>query len=335
MRAKKLAKFLRVIELLGRPTGATIDEMKTELEISRKSVYDQLNFIRDDMRFHVREEVPVIGSGSKRFSLSREDVTRAGNLKVPQINLNLSEIAALYFLKSSNSLYQGTEIQDEIDKAFVKLDQYMPDEFGEKIGSIAGAFVTSPKFAKDYSDKEEILETLITAIAKQRTCLVTYHAYGKDQVKTYRIAPLQLFEHHGGLYLFSQIVKYGEIRMQAIERIQHLKMEDETFVRPEDFNAEKRLNAAFGLIYDDPVEVKIWISADLARYVKERRWAEKQTFTDQNDGSTILEMKTSGWYEVKRWILSLGSNAQLISPEELRKDYEDEIKAMLKDRSSR
>lgn len=327
MRAKKLAKFLRVIELLGRPTGATIAEMEEELEISRKSVYDQLNFIRDDMRFHVNEEVPVLG-GNKRFSLSKEDVTRAGKIKVPAINLNLSEIAALYFLKSSTSLYQGTEIQDEIDKAFVKLDQFMPDEFGEKIGGISGAFVASRHFAKDYSDKEEILDTLVTAIANQKTCLVTYHAFGVDKVKKYRIAPLQIFEHQGGLYLFSQIVRFGDIRMQAIERIQNLEMENETFEKPEDFDAETLLNSAFGLTYDDPISLKIWFSSDQARYVKERRWSNDQSFVDQDDGSTILEMKTSGRYEVKRWLLSFGAEAKILEPAALVDNLTDEITRM-------
>jgi predicted DNA-binding transcriptional regulator YafY len=266
--------------------------------------------------------------GGKRFSLSREDVTRAGKLKVPNINLSLSEIAALYFLKSSSGLYQGTEIQVEIDKAFVKLDHFVPDEFGAKVGSVAGAFVTSRRFAKDYSDKEEILDTLVTAITNQQTCLVTYHAFAENHVKTYRIAPLQLFEHHGGLYLFSQIVKFGDIRMQAVERIKSIEMEYETFERPDDFNAEERLCSAFGLDYDDPIEAKIWISGDQARYVKERRWAKEQTFTDQEDGSTILEMKTSGWQEIKSWILSMGSDAMLIEPENLRLNLASEISKM-------
>jgi len=34
-------------------------------------------------------------------------------------------------------------------------------------------------------------------------------------------------------------------------------------------------------------------------------------------------MKTSGWYDVKRWILSFGPEAELLEPEEMR----EEIKA--------
>lgn len=63
--------------MLGQLTGATVAEMEERLDLSRKGVYDLLNFIRDDMLFHIHEETPILGGG-KRFSLAREDGVRAG-----------------------------------------------------------------------------------------------------------------------------------------------------------------------------------------------------------------------------------------------------------------
>jgi predicted DNA-binding transcriptional regulator YafY len=88
------------------------------------------------------------------------------------------------------------------------------------------------------------------------------------------------------------------------------------------------LDAAFGLTYDDPVTLKVWFSADQARYVKERQWAAEQSFDDQADGSTVLSMKTSGWYEVKRWILSFGRDAKLLEPVNLKQDILEETLSM-------
>ena len=51
-------------------------------------------------------------------------------------------------------------------------------------------------------------------------------------------------------------------------------------------------------------------------------------FSDQDDGCTVLDMKTSGWYEVKRWILSFGAEAKVLGPEELRDDIAKEISSM-------
>jgi predicted DNA-binding transcriptional regulator YafY len=89
---------------------------------------------------------------------------------------------------------------------------------------------------------------------------------------------------------------------------------------PEDFKPDELLEAGFDIVYDDPLEVKIWFSADQARYVKDRNWAKNQKFTDQPDGSLILDMKTSGWWHVKKWVMSFGAEAKVLEPEGLKNE---------------
>jgi hypothetical protein len=36
-------------------------------------------------------------------------------------------------------------------------------------------------------------------------------------------------------------------------------------------------------------------------------------------------MKTSGWWDVKKWVLSYGTEAEVIEPEELRGEILDEL----------
>jgi predicted DNA-binding transcriptional regulator YafY len=79
------------------------------------------------------------------------------------------------------------------------------------------------------------------------------------------------------------------------------------------------------MIYDDPLEATIWFSADQARYIQERQWSHEQKITKRKDGSILLQIKTSGWYDVKKWILSFGSEAELLEPEALRREITEEI----------
>jgi predicted DNA-binding transcriptional regulator YafY len=90
------------------------------------------------------------------------------------------------------------------------------------------------------------------------------------------------------------------------------------------------LQQSFGMVYDDSVEVTIWFSADQARYIREQQWSGQQNITGCKDGSIELWMKTSGWHDVKRWLLSFGSDARLIAPENLRIDIRNEAEAVLK-----
>ena len=146
-------------------------------------------------------------------------------------------------------------------------------------------------------------------------------------MKSFKIDPLHFFENDGGLYLFVNTTAFGEIRTLAVERIHEIEKTGSTFEYPKDFDAEERLESAFDIVYEEPLEVKIWFSANQARYIKERTWSKTQKIEDQEDGSIILSMRTSSWWDVKRWVLSYGREAKVLEPEELKKEIIDEVKA--------
>ena len=84
------------------------------------------------------------------------------------------------------------------------------------------------------------------------------------------------------------------------------------------------------MFYDDPLEVKIWFSAGQARYIRERQWSQEQKITKLKDGSIVLWMKTSGWYDVKKWVLSFGAEAIVLEPQHLQDKVRNEVEKMLK-----
>ena len=86
------------------------------------------------------------------------------------------------------------------------------------------------------------------------------------------------------------------------------------------------LERAFGMVCDDPLEVQIWFSTDQARYIQERKWAMEQKISKRKDGSIVVWMRASGWYDVKRWILSFGQDAEILEPQELRGEILEELK---------
>ena len=109
-----------------------------------------------------------------------------------------------------------------------------------------------------------------------------------------------------------------------MERIRELTVTDLDFTYPKGFKPEERLDNAFGIICDVPIKARIWFSKDQARYIRQRRWAKQQKIIEKDDGSIILEMKTSGWLEVKRWILSFGKDAEVLEPIKLRNELKGE-----------
>ena len=320
----RLLKLLKALDLLARPTGVTIKELSQNLGIDRKSVYRLIGLIEDLQVPLYDEKLP--GDREKRWRLVDSYVKKLPNLTVPDPKLTLPEIISLYLLKGEAGIFKGTEIQARIDCAFEKIGQGAPIELAKQIGKIRTLFApSSSKLAKDYSGKEEIIDCCTNAMLRKKTCYVQYHSFSDDTLKNFKIDPLCFFENNGGLYLFVRATSFDEIRILALERICGLELTESDFDFPEHFKPDELLGSGFDIVYDDPLEVKIWFSADQARYIKERKWAKNQRFTDQADGSLILEMKTSGWWHVKKWVMSFGGDARVLEPRKLRSEIIDEF----------
>lgn len=324
MRGKNIIKLIRAIDLLGKHNGVTIAELSEKLGKDRRSVYRLIDTI-EELGIPIYDEKTL--EREKRWKIEENYLKKLPNLNIPDINLTLSEIISLYLVRSHVRLFKGTDIEKKLNSAFAKIDRFVPEGLYEKLDRIKTLFVPISKFAKDYSGKQEIIDRLTEAMLHQKACLVKYHSFLHDRISEFKIDPLYFFEYNGGLYIFVRAVSYEDILTFAIERFREVTVTDKTFEYPGDFNPEERLGYAFGITANDPIEAKIRFSADQARYIKERKWAQNQKIITQKDGSIIIELKTSGRWDVKRWVMSYGADAEVLEPEDLRMEVAAELKA--------
>ncbi len=325
---KNVVNILEAVELFSSSTGATVSEVTKKLGIARRTFYnlikslEYLGFPVYDVKLPLEKE--------KRWKLDESYVKKLPNINIPDLKLELSEILALHMIKNEAKTYRGTEIEKKIESAFAKLSGFIPTETVKKLTRIRRIFVPMGKLSKDYSGKEGTIDQLTEAMIGQKSCYVVYHSFDRDETVNFAIDPLCFFENEGGLYLFYQSSSFKDIRILAVERIKKLTTTEKDFDYPADFDPEERLNKAFNIVSDDPIKAKIWFSKDQARYVKERKIADKYEIEDQSDGSIILDIDTSGSWELKRWVLSFGMEAEILEPEDLRQKIADELKTCIK-----
>jgi predicted DNA-binding transcriptional regulator YafY len=327
MRLKMIKKLVDAITLLSQPTGTTISALCERLDIDKRQAYRVIDEIQSEFKIMIEKDKALLG-GEIRYYLDKEFTRRLSEIKVADLNLTLAEIISLYFIKGHARLYRGTDIETNIERAFSKLDVFVPEGLSEKLDNIKTLFMSADKLTKDYTGKEKTIEKLTDAVLQQRTCIVDYNSFSSGKVKTFNIDPLKLFDWNGGLYLWIRVSEYDDIRTLAVERINNISITRKEFSRPNNFNPDELMEDTFGIIYDDPVSVKIHFCAKQAPYIQERQWCKNQNIEILKDGSIILTMNTSGWYDIKKMILSFGPDAELLEPADKRQEIKEAIKQM-------
>jgi len=315
MRGKQLIKMLKALELLSKPTGASIQNMAKELSIDVRSVYRMLDSMQD-MGFPIWDEkIPM--DKKKQWKIEDSFLLKLPNIKIPDFNLTYIEIIILYMLKNESSFFKNTEIEKYIKSAFFKINQSIPSVTKKLLDKINGLFITKTLPSKSYIGKEKIIQELIEFMIKSESCLLKYNSFYDNELKSMEIDPLHFFENKGGLYIIVRKTGLNDIRILAVERIIDIEGINISFDYPKNLNPKKFLDSSFDLITGKQFHVQIWFSKKIARYIKERNWSCTQEIKNNEDGSIIISMQTSGWVDIKSWILSYGSSATVLKPQKL------------------
>jgi predicted DNA-binding transcriptional regulator YafY len=327
---KNLVKLLRAIDLLSRPSGASIKELQDGLGISRRSVYRMFDILESLIFPLYDQDRP--GEKEKRWGLQEDFLHRMPNLRIPDMKLTPREMLVLYFLLSQDRIFANTAVGDHLFSIRQKLAAIMPTDYltAAQSDRIESLFASGSLHPKSYEGMETSIDTLLEAVVERKVCKITYEALSHGKRRSYEIHRLRLFEHHGGLYVFVTVPAKDAVRILAVDRLKRITLTDETFDEPSDFDPESVLGHTFDLTLGDPVTAVIHFSPEGARRVKNRRWSATQNFEEHSDGSVTLTMETSGRDDVVRWVLSFGHNAELLKPIGLRSALEEELVQLLK-----
>ena len=321
MRLDPLVRLLKLHKLLSRASGATFEELQKETGASRATVFRLLNAIEATGDAVAREVLP---DRRTRYSLYDPFRKKAGGEH--SFRIARDELIAIQFVRRYARLFRGTELEEDIDNVFKKIEGTIDPRYYGMLRRAERLFLPALKGVKDYTTGEVagIIDELANAILLERKCDTRYDSFNAGRIIELRIDPLHFFEFNGGLYLFARADGRKDVRMYAIERFRKVERTEEKYEYPEGFDPFTRLEGTFSIFdQEKPTAFRIRFSEKQAKYVAERRWAAKQKIETQPDGSIILTMTTMGHWDVIRWVLSHGSDAELLEPADLRKEIRE------------
>jgi proteasome accessory factor B len=314
----RLARLTRLVQLLAsHPDGMRVADIAKRVDMSVRTVYRDLGALEREL------EIPTWSEGGTWGVLDAAFL--------PPLKLSLAEAMAV-FLAARLTVRYADKYDPDLAAAFEKLERGLPPALAEHVERTLDTLQAAP-----HDDRFSGHVHLLTrAWAERRVVEIDYEPARYEArpaerrratVRPYLIEP-SLQTH--ALYLIGWDEDRAGMRTFKIERIRDVSITPRGFEAPEAGTIEATLRRAWDIIADqDPVEVVLRFSPAVAARVSETTWHPSQRLETGPDGWLTWRATVSGTIEIRLWILSWGSDVEVVAPADLRADVRDTLRTAL------
>jgi len=293
-----------------------LDELAKDLDCVRRTVYRDLDAL-------MYAGFPVVSEKrDNRVFYRFLDSFRLGD-----VPFTPDELLALAFSEDLLRVLEGTVFHDSIRSALAKIRAGLGPELSSYLSRLTDSFRVLPGPHKRYAQSAETIRLLNESVLSQRTISIEYRTGRSGEKSVRELDPYRVWYRNGGLYVIGHDHRSGEIRTFAVDRILAISATSNPFEIDEGFDFESTISSAFGVISEVPVAVRIRFEPAWRSHVMEHNWHPSQKISELEDGSIELFMEVGGSAELRNWVMSFGSAAEVLEPASLRSDVIAELRA--------
>lgn len=235
---------------------------------------------------------------------------------LPPIHFSPSEALNL-FLASRLMLGYAQRYDPDIASIFIKLNCILPSPLKEQAQKTINWMNTLPQNSQVVQTLGRLAEAWITG----HIVHISYQSYPAEEaserdIDVYYIQPVSIGH---SAYVIGYCHYMKKIRTFKVERIESIAILPESYTIPTDFDANKHLSSAWGIVTDDKIEtIKLRIVPELVRLMEETVWHPSQSVKRQKDGSAVMTLRVASTWELVTWILGWGEKVEVLEPVGLR-----------------
>ncbi len=309
--------------------GRTLDELRDELvkDLGLSTLHERT--VRRDV-----EALQAAGYDIQSESLERGKVYKLGknNTGVHEIGISATELIALSIGRELLYPLMGTQYWRGIETFWNKVQEALPDGVFEHYERYRKTLHVFGGPSKTYERHAGMLKTINRAILEHRVVEIEYEAIGKP-VTTRKIEPYGLAVYQSSIYVVAAAPEVTDpqqrIRNLKLDRFRHATALDEYFKVDENIDISDRLGRSIGIFSgESATDVRIRLGKRAAAWVGEDPWHPEQQMDIQDDGSAILTVPASHPRELLPKVLSLGMDAEVLSPDTFRDAVADTVREM-------
>jgi predicted DNA-binding transcriptional regulator YafY len=310
-----LVHLYRLCQEIKKGSYPNVAALAQKLEVSHRTVDRYLEMLRDDFG------API------EFDRKRGGYYFSEKWSLPFPEFTEGEVLSLFLLAKLIRQFERTPLERPLRSLRRKLERFFSNPL--KLNSREFEMMVSPYISVLRSQVEvgKVFETIFTAIQKRRRIRMNYLSLSSGEKRLREVEPYHLYNFEGVWYVCGFCLLRKELRDFALDRMEEVEILPERFTIPPDFHPEEYIASAFRMFRGESCRVVIRFDAYQARWIRERIWHPTQKLEELPDGELLFTVEANP-QEIKRWVLSYGSHAEVLEPPFLRKEVEEEIQKM-------
>jgi predicted DNA-binding transcriptional regulator YafY len=314
-----------ILQRLNHSGGATLKDLEEEFGVSYRTIQRDIEAL--GAIFPVVDE-----QGSDGQKIWKLMDTYKDRIHVP---FTLSEMVSLYLALDYLGNYPYSPYYRCIRDLCQKISSEIQGDHTGSFSEISRLFYSHHKPVQLPKKMEELFDQVTTAVIEHRTLVMNYLSRTEGKPKKYTIDPYLIMPHEGKFFLHAYVHEYQEERTFAMDnRMKHIELSGAIFLPPDAKKLQARIDTAFGIINEDPVEVKIRFAAAVEKRLRSQQVHGSQKLEKLPNGDILLTLNAGGKAEIIWWVLSYGALAEILEPEDMRREITQTLKNSLANYSS-
>jgi len=312
----KLLKAMQAVHY-----GLCADDLAQRLECSKRQVLRDLKVLQE-LGFPVSFEERDFGKRYWKLS--------AHFIESDKLIFSLTELISVYLSQQLLTPLAGTQFGEGLASLLDKIKAMLSPRALAYFSTLDEALLVKPSAWSDYAAHNKTIRLLTRAVQDCVVVALRYRSLSCSEPYDTLYRPYGLVFFDGDLYCIGWMDRYGEIRTLKLNRILSIELTDEHFRRPQDFSLMTHMQDSFG-IFSEPGKlhtIQVRMHGWAAAAVRETRWPSSQRILSDDGDALTVQFKLANTIELKRWVLSFGRRAQVLSPKVLVEELRSEVKQM-------
>jgi predicted DNA-binding transcriptional regulator YafY len=315
MKRDRTARLLRLQLLLWQhPEGLELKNIALFCAINVRTVYRDLRTLESELG------VPIWQQGNKRGIME--------GYFLPPVNFTRAEAMIVFF--SARLWYNYIHLYNpDLISTIMQLGSIVPQPLKKQIQNTITHIEKLPQSGQKFKN----FTRLTHAWLSQHPVKIHYQELAGAEPVEYTIDPYFIepnitrhFSYIVGLCHLDQTIR--SFRVDCI--IDDVKIDESiTFKTPEDFDVNDYLSFGWGNCnYKNTEIIKLKFSPTANKSVFETIWHPSQKIEVQSDGSRIMTLRVENSADFLNWIISQGTQVEVLEPEEIRQQMLKHVKAL-------